>query len=229
MAKKTITGLNARQSEFQKVFSKLCYGTSAWQAWSDFVECTAIGISNTVDPRKEIREERERRYMDIVVRYGPDEIKLFPQLCGILTNALEENPEQDFLGNMFMALELGSHWHGQFFTPYHLCKAMALLIVQDALAEAGNKRWISLNDPACGAGATLIGARNVLQGLKIGSEQALFVAQDLDRTAATLALRRGMPIEQVSRMLGHENITTTQIYTTITDDEVQRNHQKYLT
>ena len=32
------------------------------------------------------------------------------------------------------------------------------------------------------------------------------------RTCATMALRRGMPLEQVSKMLGHENIATTQIY-----------------
>lgn len=49
------------------------------------------------------------------------------------------------------------------------------------------------------------------------------------RTAATIALRRGMPIEQVSRMLGHENLTTTQIYAITADEDVQRNHQKYLT
>lgn len=33
------------------------------------------------------------------------------------------------------------------------------------------------------------------------------------RTCATFALRRGMPIEQVSQMLGHESINTTQICT----------------
>ena len=49
------------------------------------------------------------------------------------------------------------------------------------------------------------------------------------RTAATIALRRGMPIEQVSRMLGHEQLTTTQIYAITADEDVQRSHRKYLT
>ena len=49
------------------------------------------------------------------------------------------------------------------------------------------------------------------------------------RTAATIALRRGMPIEQVSRMLGHEQLTTTQIYAITDDDDVQNSHRKYLT
>lgn len=49
------------------------------------------------------------------------------------------------------------------------------------------------------------------------------------RTAATLALQRGMPIEQVSKMLGHEQINTTQIYVSINQDDLKRAHQKYLT
>lgn len=49
------------------------------------------------------------------------------------------------------------------------------------------------------------------------------------RTAATTALRRGMPIEQVSKMLGHEQISTTQIYAITEDEQVQENHRKYLT
>lgn len=49
------------------------------------------------------------------------------------------------------------------------------------------------------------------------------------RTAATIALQRGMPIEQVSKMLGHEQIGTTQIYVSIDQNDIKRAHQKYLT
>jgi len=48
------------------------------------------------------------------------------------------------------------------------------------------------------------------------------------RTAATLALKRGMKLTDVQRMLGHTDIKTTTIYATTTDDEVKREHQKYL-
>ena len=48
------------------------------------------------------------------------------------------------------------------------------------------------------------------------------------RTCATMALRRGMPIEQVSKMLGHENISTTQIYLDLSEKELEYAHRKYV-
>lgn len=48
------------------------------------------------------------------------------------------------------------------------------------------------------------------------------------RTGATFALRRGMPIEQVSKILGHESIETTQIYLDIAEHELELAHKKYV-
>lgn len=53
-------------------------------------------------------------------------------------------------------------------------------------------------------------------------------AHKFRRTAATLAMKRGMPIELVSKMLGHEQLSTTQIYLQITDDDVASAHNKYV-
>lgn len=49
------------------------------------------------------------------------------------------------------------------------------------------------------------------------------------RTAATLALRRGMPIDQVSKMLGHDQISTTQVYAITDQYDLKRSHEKYMT
>lgn len=48
------------------------------------------------------------------------------------------------------------------------------------------------------------------------------------RTGATFALRRGMPIEQVSKLLGHESIETTQIYLDVSERELEQAHKKYV-
>ena len=48
------------------------------------------------------------------------------------------------------------------------------------------------------------------------------------RTSATFALNRGMPIEQVQQMLGHENISTTTIYARSEKENVKASHRKYV-
>lgn len=48
------------------------------------------------------------------------------------------------------------------------------------------------------------------------------------RTCATLALRHGMPVEQVSQMLGHESIATTQIYLDLSEDDLAAAHRRYV-
>ena len=44
---------------------------------------------------------------------------------------------------------------------------------------------------------------------------------------ATLALSKGMPIESVSRVLGHTNIVTTQLYAKITTQKIDHDHTPY--
>lgn len=48
------------------------------------------------------------------------------------------------------------------------------------------------------------------------------------RTCATMALENGMPIEYVSKMLGHESIETTQIYLDLNENEMAIQHAKYV-
>ena len=47
------------------------------------------------------------------------------------------------------------------------------------------------------------------------------------RTGATMALQSGMELITVSKLLGHENIGTTQIYLDISDEDMQAAHKKY--
>jgi len=48
------------------------------------------------------------------------------------------------------------------------------------------------------------------------------------KTCATMALKRGMPIEKVSKMLGHEQLDTTKIYISIDEEEMEQSHRKYV-
>lgn len=183
---KVIRHLRDEQKEFHKVFSGLCESKSSWQVWADFVECAAIGISNAVDHESKTSKEREARYVRIMKTYTKAEREAFCNLFALMVDALEANPNQDFLGEMFMALELGNHWKGQFFTPYHLCEFIAKCSLQDVETYIERRGWVGVMDPACGAGALLIAARNEFARKGIGYRQTLFVCQDIDHVAGLM-------------------------------------------
>lgn len=48
------------------------------------------------------------------------------------------------------------------------------------------------------------------------------------RTGATFAMRAGMPIMTVSKLLGHANIAVTQVYLDINDEDLENEHGKYV-
>ena len=48
------------------------------------------------------------------------------------------------------------------------------------------------------------------------------------RTAATNALNRGMPVQEVAQLLGHAKLETTMLYCTVERESVQYHHRKYL-
>lgn len=59
------------------------------------------------------------------------------------------------------------------------------------------------------------------------SIQANVTPHAMRRTAATLSLSAGMPVEQVQRFLGHSKISTTMIYAKVDDADVKASHAKF--
>ena len=186
MGRKTVRFQKRSQAEFARQFTSLCNVKSSWEVWADFVTMSATAIANALDRQGETHDAREKEYLSIINRYPKAEQQIFPELLAKLVEALEEEPEQDFLGEMFMSLELGSHWKGQFFTPYSICQLMAAITIDSRADQIAVRGWTSINDPCCGAGALLIAARNEMAKRGLGPRQALYVAQDIDRTAALM-------------------------------------------
>ena len=164
--------------KFDAFFNK---GYSRWEVWSDWVTLSAIAISNATDASH--AEQREARYRTISKKYTKSDMELFSEILALFVVALEENPDQDFLGELYMCLELGNDTAGQFFTPYDVCYCMAQITadIPRLTQEIKDKGWISVNDPACGAGALLVAFANVCRKNDINYQtQVLFVAQDID-------------------------------------------------
>lgn len=173
------------EKEFLDLFQKLCYSRSSWQVWADLMCVMACSISNAVDLVPTHQEPREKEYAECIKRLGSVEIA--SQLFAIVVMALEKNPEQDFLGEMYMRLNLGNHWKGQFFTPYCVCKAMSEITVGNASEQIDSKGYVSVCDPDCGAGATLIAAANTFASeRKDYQSHVLFVGQDIDRVTGMM-------------------------------------------
>lgn len=99
-----IEKIQGTEKEFIKVFQELCYSRSSWQVWADLMAAMACTLANSVDKTEPRYTAREKEYAECIKRLGGVEK---PAKCfAIVVEALERNPDQDFLGKLYMSLEL---------------------------------------------------------------------------------------------------------------------------
>lgn len=177
---------NQIQKEVVRLFDRLAQRHSRWEVWADFVYLSATTLSNAVD--KAHFAEREKSYLAVARKYNKEELDTIAEMLALVVMGIDENPDQDFLGELFMSLNLGNQYKGQFFTPYCVCRVMAQITGTDNLkAKLEGKGWVSVNDCCCGAGALLVAFANecTRQGINFQTS-VLFVAQDIDLTAGLM-------------------------------------------
>lgn len=174
------------KKEFLKIFNEMCYSRSVWQVWTDLIAVMACSLANVMDRREKQWGAREKEYAECIKRLGGVEKPAYCFAC--VVEALERNPNQDFLGELYMELNLGNQWKGQFFTPYNICELMSRVTIDKNIkAKMEEKGYIAVNDCACGAGATLVAAANVFRDMGIQFQNhILFIAQDIDRVVGMM-------------------------------------------
>lgn len=176
------------QKALVKLITGLSHRHSQWQVFSDFAEMGAISISNAVDIGQ--LQRREARYMEIVSRYKPDEITVFPQMLGELVMALEAEPA-DVMGATFHDLELHNKWAGQFFSPYTLCRMIGKTTLsgkEDIEARIRARGFVTAQEPAAGSGAMVIALAHEMREVGINYQQHLHVtATDIDLKCVHMA------------------------------------------
>lgn len=175
--------------EIEKLYDSLLYAKTSWEVWEDIIQLFAISLSNALDVG-ERRDKREKEYLRIQAKYSEKEMITIANILALIVGLYEDNPDQDVLGEIYMALGLGSSELGQFFTPYNVCKMMAKMVVgnkefnENEIAKRG---YVSVNEPACGAGATIIALLNAYREMGINYQTDVFVmAQDLSYITALM-------------------------------------------
>lgn len=177
------------RKEFVDTFNKLTHKLSPWEVWKDFVVICSCSFSNALD--KSHYDEREKLYMNTIKKYDKEDQAVFPKLLAYTVMALEENPDQDFLGTIYTELGLVNKQHKQIFTPYNVSRLMAEITMENVAQEVREKGYITLNDDCCGAGSTLIAGVNTIksilekQGLNF-QNHLLVAAQDIDLTVGLM-------------------------------------------
>ncbi len=178
------------KKKFINTFNELLSGRfSPTTIWADFITMFACSLSNIMDIWH--WEEREKLYWQTAEKYSQEERDLFLKLAAVTMTAFTCNPEQDFLGDIYMSLGLGKKGTGQFFTPYHICDVMEKITMDDVVRQVKEKGVYTIADYCCGAGATLIAgvnhARKELEKAGLDYRDCvLAVAEDIDTTVALM-------------------------------------------
>jgi hypothetical protein len=207
MADKYLGGLDPHQKALVRLIQDNSHRHRPHQVFSDFCEQAACAVSNSVDLHQ--AEKREARYMEIIGRYERAEVDRFPQMLGELVLALE-GTRRDVLGQIFMAMEFGNHWKGQFFTPYEVAYLMASLAQGDAVDNIERQGFITLQEPAIGAGAMVIASAEALLDVGINPQQSLHVTGiDVDATACHMAYLQ-LALLHIPAIILHANALSDQ-------------------
>lgn len=180
--------LKQQYSQIVKLFNSMIGAHQLWELWEDAMTIFALMLSNAIDKR--FFNQREKEYMNLASKYSDSELQTFLKIFAEIVNQLEADPEQDLLGDLYMSLDLGSHWHGQFFTPYNVCAMMAQAQMPTDLSFDSVKP-VSVFDCACGGGALLIAAAHEYRKMfsKMGLNAQDYVclyAQDISHVAVMM-------------------------------------------
>jgi type I restriction-modification system DNA methylase subunit len=170
------------EREFIDLFGETARYRNRWEVFQDFVTCSALALRNAIPQDPEL----EKEYLDIVGKYKKEDVYRFTELISHLVDILQAEPH-DALGKLFMDLELGNKYRGQFFTPDSVSQLMAGLQMGGLKEKIAEQGYISLSEPACGAGGMIMAVVKHMIEQGYNPSQHLFVeAWDVDKTAADM-------------------------------------------
>ncbi|EAO5527850.1 SAM-dependent DNA methyltransferase [Salmonella enterica] len=171
------------RSRFISVFKSTGRHLGRWEVFSDFLSLAA----SELDIARIRTPESIEHCRKICARYQASDIANMQEMFSLMVCALEAK-FHDFLGAIFMELELGDNFRGQYFTPYSVQCLMARLLmpgIQDTIRREG---IVTVSDPASGAAGMLIAYAECLLEADINPSWHMFGrCIDIDPVAADMA------------------------------------------
>lgn len=184
--------------QFVSVFMDTARNLRRWEVFSDFITLAA----SELDMARIRTPENIERSREICTKYSESDISNLHTLFCLMVCALEAK-FHDFLGAIFMELELGDDRNGQYFTPYHLQSLLARLLMPDVDETIRREGFVTVSDPASGAAGMIVAyAEYLLEAGYNPSEHMFGSCIDIDPIAADMAFIQlsllGIPAEVVT-------------------------------
>ena len=169
--------------EFMSKLQKLAYSKRISDVFRDFLTLSTCALAQPIYRSDEL----EQTYLETVNRYTKEQAEEFSQLLAFLIEALTEK-HQDFLGQVYMQLNLGSTAKGQFFTPYHISQFMAEINFAETENKLKEQEFITLSDPCCGSAGMIIAFTETMKNKGYNYQNQLFVEViDIDEMCFMMA------------------------------------------
>jgi len=158
--------VEAYASEFKRILNGFSHKRNIRELFTDWLEIAACTMHNAPYqfglPKDEDFEKVEARYMEAIQKYEREELDAFAKMLGLTQMALQTS-KTDFLGKLYMELEISQDRSGEFFTPFPLSLATASMMLGDVAELIEEKGYITVAEPTCGAGGMLIAAAQIVE------------------------------------------------------------------
>lgn len=163
---------------FIKRLLELDRSKNAYEKFRDFCELAFCAYAKPIMLGLEGKEEAERlesRYMDIVATYrNKDTIRAYPEMLAWVIQGVNQRG-QDFLGSVASQAEFLDSRNGQFFTPYQISRLAAEMTMGDVSEQIKEKGYITLQEPASGAGGMILAAADTMERQGFNPSEHLLV------------------------------------------------------
>lgn len=169
--------------EFVRLINDIDRSKYRTEVFSDFCEMGYCALAKKASPFTEQQDALEAQYMEVVGRYrDKDDVRKMPELMGIALGEIGKGG-CDFLG--MVAGEIGAldSRLGQFFTPYEVSRLMAEINLSNVDQMIDEQGFITLQEPAAGAGGMLMAVADVIEGKGHNLETSVWIeAIELSRS-----------------------------------------------